>query len=69
MNTGAPPSLRVVKESIEKHGFAVADIDHIFVTHCEHPDHAGDVGALSENAGPTTSVRASSPPSSRRWRS
>jgi hypothetical protein len=40
IDTGAPPSLQVVKGSIEKHGFAVADIDHSFVTHCEHPDHA-----------------------------
>ena len=46
IDTGAPPSLQVVKESIEEHGFSVADIDHIFVTHCEHPDHAGNVGAL-----------------------
>jgi glyoxylase-like metal-dependent hydrolase (beta-lactamase superfamily II) len=46
IDTGAPLSLKVVKEAINRHGFSIPDIECIFVTHCEHPDHAGNVGAL-----------------------
>ena len=46
IDTGVPPSLEIVREAIKKHGFAITDISHIFVTHCEHPDHSGNVGAL-----------------------
>ena len=46
IDTGVPPSLEIVREAIRKHGFSIKDISHIFVTHCEHPDHSGNVGAL-----------------------
>jgi glyoxylase-like metal-dependent hydrolase (beta-lactamase superfamily II) len=46
VDTGAPLSLDLVREGIKKHGFAIQDISYIFVTHCEHPDHAGNVGSL-----------------------
>jgi glyoxylase-like metal-dependent hydrolase (beta-lactamase superfamily II) len=46
IDTGAPRSLDVVRAAIGERGFAVADISHIFVTHGEHPDHSGNVGAL-----------------------
>ncbi len=46
IDTGAPLSLEIVREGIKKHGFSIPDISHIFITHCEHPDHAGNVGSL-----------------------
>ena len=51
IDAGVPPSWDIVKAGIIKHGFSIQDIAHVFVTHCEHPDHAGNVGALlKENA-------------------
>jgi glyoxylase-like metal-dependent hydrolase (beta-lactamase superfamily II) len=46
IDTGAPLSLEIVREGIKKQGFAIKDISSIFITHCEHPDHAGNVGSL-----------------------
>jgi glyoxylase-like metal-dependent hydrolase (beta-lactamase superfamily II) len=46
IDTGAPLSLEVLRAGIKAHGFSVKDITHIFVTHSEHPDHSGNVGAL-----------------------
>ena len=46
IDTGAPTSWEAVQEAIRAHGFALQDIAHIFVTHAEHPDHGGNVGAL-----------------------
>jgi glyoxylase-like metal-dependent hydrolase (beta-lactamase superfamily II) len=46
IDTGAPLSEEIVREGIKRHGFSLSDITHIFVTHCEHPDHSGNVGAL-----------------------
>jgi glyoxylase-like metal-dependent hydrolase (beta-lactamase superfamily II) len=46
IDTGVPPSYEAVKEEIKSHGFSVQDITHIFVTHCEHPDHSGNAGAI-----------------------
>jgi len=46
IDTGAPLSLGVVRAAIEGLGFSVQDISHIVVTHAEHPDHSGNVGAL-----------------------
>lgn len=46
IDTGVPSSLEVVREAIKKHGFALSDISYIFVTHCEHPDHSGNVAKL-----------------------
>jgi glyoxylase-like metal-dependent hydrolase (beta-lactamase superfamily II) len=46
IDTGAPTSWEVLREAIVSHGFAPRDIAHIFVTHAEHPDHSGNVGAL-----------------------
>jgi glyoxylase-like metal-dependent hydrolase (beta-lactamase superfamily II) len=46
IDTGTPPSLDIVRAAIKKHGFSVQDLSYIFVTHCEHPDHSGNVGAL-----------------------
>jgi len=46
IDTGIPPQLETVRNSINKHGFSVQDLSAIFLTHCEHPDHAGNVGAL-----------------------
>ena len=46
IDTGTPPSLEIVRQAIKKHGFSIQDLSYIFVTHCEHPDHSGNVGAL-----------------------
>jgi glyoxylase-like metal-dependent hydrolase (beta-lactamase superfamily II) len=46
VDTGQPKQLASVRAGIHAHGFSVTDISHIFVTHCEHPDHAGNVAAL-----------------------
>ncbi len=46
IDTGTPTSWEAVQEAIRAHGFALGDIAHIFVTHAEHPDHSGNVGAL-----------------------
>ncbi len=46
IDTGAPPSIEAVRAGIKAHGFSISDISYIFVTHCEHPDHSGNVGTL-----------------------
>jgi glyoxylase-like metal-dependent hydrolase (beta-lactamase superfamily II) len=46
IDTGVSPSLEIVRAAIKEHGFAIRDISYIFVTHTEHPDHSGSVGAL-----------------------
>lgn len=48
VDTGAPLSWEAVRRAIAAHGFAVGDIAHVIVTHAEHPDHSGCVGALLE---------------------
>ena len=50
IDTGLPNQTSAVVSEIEKHGYAVSDISYIFVTHCEHPDHAGNVAPLLEMA-------------------
>jgi glyoxylase-like metal-dependent hydrolase (beta-lactamase superfamily II) len=50
IDAGQPPQLEVVRAEIRAHGFSVSDIDYIFVTHCEHPDHAGNVAPLLQEA-------------------
>ena len=50
IDTGTPPSLEIVRNGINKHGFSIQDLSYIFVSHCEHPDHSGNVGSfLKEN--------------------
>lgn len=46
IDTGQPKQMEAVRSGINAHGFSVSDISRIFVTHCEHPDHAGNVAAL-----------------------
>ena len=46
IDTGLPNQYETLRNSIKKHGFSVGDIAYIFVTHCEHPDHSGNVGNL-----------------------
>jgi glyoxylase-like metal-dependent hydrolase (beta-lactamase superfamily II) len=46
IDTGLPDRLETVRAAINAHGFSVSDISHIFVTHCEHPDHSGNVAPL-----------------------
>jgi glyoxylase-like metal-dependent hydrolase (beta-lactamase superfamily II) len=50
IDTGAPLSGEIVRNAIKKHGFSIQDISYIFITHCEHPDHSGNVGRfIKEN--------------------
>ena len=51
IDTGVPTSIEVVRKALEKHGVAIKDISHIFISHCEHPDHSGNAGIfLQENS-------------------
>jgi len=46
IDTGLPSQIDSLYSGIEKHGFSVNEISKIILTHCEHPDHAGNVGTL-----------------------
>lgn len=46
VDTGVPTSWSYLRNAIDQLEVAVEDIAHIFVTHCEHPDHSGNVGGL-----------------------
>lgn len=46
VDTGQPKRWEAVRAAINAHGFAVSDISRVYVTHCEHPDHAGNVAAV-----------------------
>lgn len=46
IDTGHPPQLEAVRKELDRVGVSAKDIDYIFVTHCEHPDHSGNVGSL-----------------------
>lgn len=50
IDTGMPDHLQDVLEGIKAYGFRVEDITRIFVTHCEHPDHSGNVASILELA-------------------
>lgn len=50
VDTGLPNQLDAVLSGIKEHGFSVEDISHIFITHCEHPDHAGNIAPILEMA-------------------
>lgn len=55
VDTGWSTKLGDVRAQIKGHGFSVSDISYIFVTHCEHRDHAGSVAPLLREA-PKASV-------------
>ena len=46
VDTGIPSQLETFRQGLRKHGFSVQDISRIYLTHCEHPDHAGNVGSF-----------------------
>jgi len=50
VDTGMPEHLNDVLAGIKSYGFNVEDITHVFVTHCEHPDHSGNVASILELA-------------------
>jgi glyoxylase-like metal-dependent hydrolase (beta-lactamase superfamily II) len=57
IDTGLPSQLDKVRSGIQKHGFSLNDISRIFLTHCEHPDHAGNVGTfIKENPNLTVYI-------------
>jgi glyoxylase-like metal-dependent hydrolase (beta-lactamase superfamily II) len=47
IDTGAMPTIDYVRAEFDSLGVTVKDISYIFVTHTEHPDHSGNVGALA----------------------
>ncbi|MCL5735776.1 MAG: MBL fold metallo-hydrolase [Actinobacteria bacterium] len=51
IDTGAPTSWEALLDGMSAHGFGPNDVGHIFVTHAEHPDHSGNVGALLKENG------------------
>ena len=55
IDTGQPKQLTMVISNIEKTGYSVSDISYIFCTHCEHQDHAGNIGPILRMA-PKASV-------------
>ncbi len=46
IDTGNPRQLEYVRAGIKAHGFSISDISYIFITHCEHPDHTGNIGVF-----------------------
>ena len=50
VDTGMPEHLNDVVAGIKAWGFNVEDITRIFVTHCEHPDHSGNVAPMLDLA-------------------
>ncbi|MFC1901629.1 MBL fold metallo-hydrolase [Chloroflexota bacterium] len=46
IDTGQPNHIEEVRAGIKAHGFSISDISYIFVTHCEHRDHGGNVAPL-----------------------
>jgi glyoxylase-like metal-dependent hydrolase (beta-lactamase superfamily II) len=46
IDTGEPDQFEAVSKGIKAHGFSLSDINYIFVTHCEHLDHAGNVAPI-----------------------
>lgn len=43
IDTGQSSKTEALFSGIKSHGFSVYDISYIFVTHCEHNDHSGNV--------------------------
>jgi glyoxylase-like metal-dependent hydrolase (beta-lactamase superfamily II) len=43
IDTGLPNQTETVRAAIKAHGVSISDISYIFVTHCEHTDHSGNV--------------------------
>ena len=48
IDTGDANTIEDTKNELKKAGLTIQDIDYIFVTHCEHPDHSGNVGAFAK---------------------
>lgn len=50
IDTGMPEHLNDVLAGIKAWGFRVEDITRVFSTHCEHPDHSGNIAPILELA-------------------
>ncbi len=46
IDTGMASQKNALLEGIHANGFKVSDISYIFVSHCDHFDHSGNVGTL-----------------------
>lgn len=47
IDTGDSNTVEDTRRGLARAGVSVQDIDYIFVTHCEHPDHSGNVGIFA----------------------
>ena len=47
IDTGDANTAEDTKRELARRGVTIQDIDYIFVTHCEHPDHSGNAGAFA----------------------
>jgi glyoxylase-like metal-dependent hydrolase (beta-lactamase superfamily II) len=54
IDTGLPAQIEAVRAGIKAHGFSTSDISRIFVTHCEHPDHSGNVAVFLKDSPQAT---------------
>ena len=48
IDTGDCNQLEAVRKEMARIGVTMKEIDYIFVTHCEHTDHAGNAGYLAQ---------------------
>ena len=46
IDTGLPTQFDAVLAGIKAHGFSISDISYIFITHCEHIDHSGNIAPI-----------------------
>jgi glyoxylase-like metal-dependent hydrolase (beta-lactamase superfamily II) len=46
IDTGMASQKTALLEGIQAHGFNVSEISNIFVSHCDHFDHSGNVGTI-----------------------
>ena len=56
IDTGLPNQTETVRAAIKAHGFSISDISYIFITHCEHWDHRGNVAPLLRESRPEANV-------------
>jgi glyoxylase-like metal-dependent hydrolase (beta-lactamase superfamily II) len=50
VDTGLPHKYEFVNAAIKNYGFSISDIRYIFLTHCEHGDHSGNVTKILKEA-------------------
>jgi glyoxylase-like metal-dependent hydrolase (beta-lactamase superfamily II) len=46
VDAGIPSQLQTFYNALHSCGYSIQDVSRIIITHCEHPDHAGNAGAF-----------------------